>query len=132
MNNQTIVLESQLMDVTKAGSSAIKLNSYGDSKQKISIAVASDEELNNILPENYLDYFSKMRVKTIGELFTLVDKVFNDHKMDSTTIYLYFYTHLTWYKITMQDFINIAEADVLNYYKEFLASYFNAKVLIKQ
>lgn len=131
MNNQTIVLESQLMDVTKAGSSAIKLNSYGDSKQKISIAVASDEELNNILPENYLDYFNKMRIKTIGELFTLVDKVFNDHKMDSKTIYLYFYTHLTWYKITMKDFINISEADVLNYYKEFLASYFNAKVLIK-
>ena len=66
-----------------------------------------------------LDYFNKMRIKTIGELFKLIDKAFNDHKMDSKTIYLYFYTHLTWYKITMKDFINISESDVLNYYKEF-------------
>jgi hypothetical protein len=104
-----------------------KINSYGDTKEIIMIEPVSFKELHSILPIDYKNHLSDIIVNTIGDLFKMLDKVFNEHKMDSTEITLYFCTNTKWYKIILKDFININELEALDFYKNKIASYFHVK-----
>lgn len=129
--NKAINLKNKLNHFEDVEWSDTKLNIYGDKKESISIEVISNDKLNNEIPNDYMKNYNQTQINNLLELFNLVEKTINDHYIDSRSIYLYFHTKYIWFKISFTDYTNRSIKEVINYYKNALASYFKAYQLEK-